>query len=198
MARISTLFGDVSIAGTSLFLHLCLSNSCLSSFVDWPSLFLMFSCYANYIVCSYTLPYGVAHFSNRFCAKQYSGTTLSFSLSSANLLTISTFLLLICITHADPFAIVLSFHRFATSIFILTSNFPPNSNLVGARERLEIDNFKLVLLLPKLTFTACVCKPFCLQNAIVSPWTNLSPTLFYHKGRFFVKPCSYPPIPTLF
>jgi hypothetical protein len=137
-------FGDVLMTGTPFSVHLHLSNFRLSSFVDWPSLFLMFSCYANQIVCSYTLPYGVAHFSNRFCAKQYLGTTLSFSLSSGNLLTISTFLLLICIHHDDPFSIVLSFHRFATSIFILASNFPPNPKLVGARKRLEIHNFNLV------------------------------------------------------
>jgi hypothetical protein len=129
----------------------------------------MFSCHANHIVCSYTLPYGVAHFSNRFCAKQHTGTTFSFSLSSANLLPMSMFLLLICIHHDDPLSIVLSYCRFATSIFILESSFLPNPNLVGARERLEIDNFKLVLLLPKLASTACVCKPFCLNKTIVSP-----------------------------
>ncbi len=49
MALHYTLFGDISMAGTPLSIRFCLFNFCLSSYVDWPSLFLTFPCSAIHV-----------------------------------------------------------------------------------------------------------------------------------------------------
>ena len=43
-------FGDVLMTGTPFSVHLHLSNFRLSSFVDWPFLFITFPCYASCII----------------------------------------------------------------------------------------------------------------------------------------------------
>jgi hypothetical protein len=113
----------------------------------------MFPCSASRTLCYLSLPYPVAKFSNRFYAKQYTGTFLSITLSLAHLPSISMSLLMICIHLDDSLSLALSACHFAISVSILASNFPPNLSHVGAWERHEMDKSMIVFLLPKLTFT---------------------------------------------
>ena len=83
----------------------------------------------------------MAHFSNLFCAKQCTGTFLSNSLSLANPLSISMFLLMLCINPDGLFPLVLSAWRFAISNYTLTSSFPRIFIHLGAGQGSQIDFF---------------------------------------------------------
>ncbi len=71
-----TEFGDVSSTGTSLSIRLRLSIFCLSSCVDWPSLFLMFPCSVICFIVLYTLSYHMVSCSNLPHSKRFAGTPL--------------------------------------------------------------------------------------------------------------------------
>ncbi len=85
----------------------------------------------------------MAHFSNLFCAKQCKGTFLSNSLSLANPLSISMFLLMLCINPDELLPLVLSTWRFAMSNYTLTSSFPRIYIHLGAGQGSQIDFFMI-------------------------------------------------------
>ena len=125
MATICTLFGDIQSTGTSLSIRLCLFTFCSSSFVDWPSVFTMFPCTANCIVCCLTFLYIMVNFSNLFDAKRCTGTSLSFTfcltILSSKLQILQTF----CNPQDDLLLLVPVSCPFAYTVSILPSNFSP-------------------------------------------------------------------------
>ena len=117
--------GDISMPGTPLSIRFCLFNFCLYSYVDWPSVFTMFPCTANCIVCCLTFLYIMVNFSNLFDAKRCTGTSLSFAffltILSSKLQILQTF----CNPQDDLLLLDLVSCPFAYTVSILPSNFSP-------------------------------------------------------------------------
>ncbi len=92
------------------------------SFLDRPVQFVMFPCSAICFLCSKSLPYPMARFSTLFRVKNLTETSLSSWFCLSTLLFKTMSFLSNCIHQDNNLTLA---HRFAISIYIHPSNFPP-------------------------------------------------------------------------